>query len=191
VTALKTVLPREDNAATPAPMAGQCISPSSVCFPHFDLLPVTALALLSSTNTPPVLMAPGKTMPRYQPQPPVNLRQLLLLPREDNAAISAQITGHRSLFRFPYLRLLLVIAYTLAQMLSTGFQGPPEKTTPRYPQPHLLLNLSASSASPGRQRSDTSSSCRSISASSASTPLHRDPYLKYHRPPIIASSPNK
>jgi hypothetical protein len=51
-------------------------------FPHFGLLPVTVLALLSVTDVPFVLnTAPGKTMPRYQ---------LYLLP-----------VLNLSLFRFP------------------------------------------------------------------------------------------
>jgi hypothetical protein len=42
-------------------------------FPHFGLLPVTALALLSATDVPFVLKAPGKTMQRYELHLPVNL----------------------------------------------------------------------------------------------------------------------
>jgi hypothetical protein len=77
-------------------------------FPHFGLLPVTALALLSAMGVPFVLKAPGKTMPRYQ-RLPVNL----------------------SLFRFPHFGLLPVTALALLSETDIPFVlTAPGKTMP-------------------------------------------------------------
>jgi hypothetical protein len=101
------------------------VNPSFFRFPHFGLLPVTALALLLVTDVPFVLKAPGKTMPRYQLYLPVlNL----------------------SLFRFPHFGLLPVTALAVLSAKDVSF----------------VLKA------PGRQHRDTSSNCGSISASSAS-----------------------
>jgi hypothetical protein len=124
-------------------------------FPHFGLLPVvvTALALLSATDVPFVLKAPGrKTTPRYQLKLPVHLMLILATDvplvssppgRRQRRRCQLKLPVNLSLFRFPHFGLLPATALALLSAMDVPFvlKAPCKTTMPRY-QLYLPVNLS-------------------------------------------------